>query len=48
MCIGLEFMFLFMVIPGLNSLGRNINVCFRPLINELSRLWSFRALIYKV
>jgi hypothetical protein len=35
MCMRLEFIFLFMVIPGPNSLGQNIDVCLRPLIDEL-------------
>jgi hypothetical protein len=41
-----EFMFLSMVIPGFNSLGWNIDVCLRPLIDELKHLWSSRALTY--
>ena len=36
MCMRLEFMFLSMVIPGPSSPGRNIDVCLRPLINELT------------
>ncbi|KAJ6957470.1 hypothetical protein NC653_039429 [Populus alba x Populus x berolinensis] len=35
MCMGLEFIFLSMVIPGLSSPGRNIDVCLRSLIDEL-------------
>ena len=34
-CMRLEFMFLSTVIPGPNSLGRNIDFCLRPLIDEL-------------
>jgi hypothetical protein len=34
----LEFMFLSMVIPGPNSSGQNIDVCLRPLIDELKQL----------
>jgi hypothetical protein len=44
----LEFMFLSMVIPGSSSPGRNIDVCFRPLIDELTQLWSFGALTYDI
>jgi hypothetical protein len=36
MCMRLEFMFLSTVIPGLSSLGQNIDVCPRPLIDELT------------
>jgi hypothetical protein len=35
MCIRPTFMFLSMVILDPNSLGRNIDVCLRPLIDEL-------------
>jgi len=35
MCMRPEFMFLSTVIPGPNSRGRNIDVCLRPLIDEL-------------
>jgi len=35
MCIRPTFMFLSMVIPDPNSLGRNIDVCLRPLIDGL-------------
>jgi len=48
MCMRLEFMFLSMVIPNSNSLGWNIDVCLRPLIDELTQLWSSRALTYDV
>jgi hypothetical protein len=41
-------MFLFTVIPDPNSLSRNINVCLRPLIDELTQLWSSDALTYDV
>jgi hypothetical protein len=40
-----EFMFLSTVIPGL---GLNIDVCLRPLIDELTRLWSSGALTYDI
>jgi hypothetical protein len=45
MCIRLELMFLFTVIPGPNSPGWNIDVCLRPLIDELALLWSSGNLI---
>jgi hypothetical protein len=38
MCMRLGFMFLSMVIPSSNSLGWNIDVCLRPLIDELTQL----------
>ena len=41
-------MFLSMVIPGQSSPGRNIDVCLRPLIDELTQLWSSGALIYDI
>jgi len=41
-------MFLSMVIPGPSSPGRNIDICLRPLINELTQLWSSRALTYDI
>ena len=41
-------MFSSMVIPGPNNPGHNINVCLRPLIDELKQLWSSRALTYDV
>jgi len=44
MCMRLEFMFLSMVIPGPSSPGWNIDVCFRPLIDELTQLWSSEVL----
>jgi len=37
-----------MVIPGLSSPGRNIDVCLRPLIDELTQLWSSKALNYDI
>jgi hypothetical protein len=48
MCMRPEFMFLSMVIPGPSSLVRNIDVCLRPLIDELAQLWSSRALTYDI
>ena len=41
-------MFLSMVMPGPSSLGRNIDVCLRPLIDELTQLWFSRALTYNI
>jgi len=46
MCMRPEFMFLSMIIPSPNSLVWNIDVCLRPLIDELKQLWSSRALAY--
>ena len=48
MCMRSEFMFLFTVISGLSSPGRNIDVCFRPLIDELAQLWFSGFLIYDI
>jgi len=48
MCMRLEFMFLSMVIPGPSSPGQNIDVCLRPLIDELMQLWSSGALTYDI
>jgi len=36
MCIRLEFMFLSTIIPGPSSPSRDINVCLRSLIDELT------------
>jgi len=41
-------MSLSMVIPGMSSPGRNIDVCLSPLIDELTQLWSSRALTYDI
>jgi len=43
-----EFMFLSTVIPGPKSPRRNIDVCLRPLIDELAQLWSSGALTYDI
>jgi hypothetical protein len=43
-----KFMFLSMVIPGPSNPGRNIDVCLRPLIDELTQLWSSGALTYDI
>jgi hypothetical protein len=48
MCMKLEFMFLSTVIPGPSSPGRNIDVCLRPLIDELVQLLSSGALTYDI
>jgi hypothetical protein len=47
-CMRLEFMFLSMVIPSPSISGRNIDVYLRPLIDELTQLWSSRALTYDI
>jgi hypothetical protein len=41
-------MFLSMVIPGPSSPRWNIEVCLRPLIDELTQLWSSEALTYDI
>jgi len=41
-------MFLSMVIPSPSSPGRNKDVCLRPLIDELTQLWSSGALTYDI
>ena len=43
-----EFMFLSTIIPDPSSLDRNIDVCLRPLIDELTQLWSSGALTYDI
>jgi len=48
MCMRSEFMFLSIVIPSPSSPGRNIDVCLRPLIDELTQLWSSGALTYDI
>ncbi|KAL9362689.1 hypothetical protein Peur_045474 [Populus x canadensis] len=48
MCMRPEFIFLSMVILGPSSPGRNIDVCLRPLIDELTQLWSSGALTYDI
>jgi len=48
MCMRPEFMFLSMVIPDPSSPGRNIDVYLRPLIDELTQLWSSKALTYDI
>jgi hypothetical protein len=41
MCMRPEFMFLSTVIPSPSSPGRNIDVCLRPLIDELTEFIKF-------
>jgi len=41
-------MFLSTIIPSPSSPSRNIDVCLRPLIDELTQLWSSGALIYDI
>ena len=48
MCMRLEFMFLSTIILGSSSPGWNIDVCLRPLIDELTQLWSSGALTYDI
>ena len=48
MCMRPEFVFLSTVILGMSSPGRNINVYLRPLIDELTQLWSSGALTYDI
>ena len=48
MCMRPKFMFLYMVIPGPSSPVCNIDVCLRPLIDELAQLWSSGALTYDI
>jgi hypothetical protein len=39
-CMKYEFMFLCLVIPGLEHSGVHLNVMLRPLIEELKKLWE--------
>jgi len=48
MCMRPEFIFLSMVIPGPSSSGWNIDVCLRPLMDELTQLWSSASLTYDI
>jgi len=48
MYMRLKFMFLSTVIPSPNSPDWNIDVCLRLLIDELTLLWSSRALTYDI
>jgi len=46
MCMRPEFMFLSNIIPSPSTPGQNIDVFLRPLIDELTQLWSSGALTY--
>jgi len=48
MCMRPKFMFLSLVIPGPSSPVRNIDVCLRPLIDELAQLWFSGTLTYDI
>jgi hypothetical protein len=43
-----EFRFLSTIIPDPNNLDQNIDVFFQSLIDELTQLWSSRALTYDI
>jgi hypothetical protein len=40
LCMKYEFMFLCLIVPGLDHPGPNLNVMLRPLIDELKELWN--------
>jgi hypothetical protein len=40
LCIKYEYIFLCLIIPGLDHPGTNINVMLNPLIEELKQLWE--------
>jgi hypothetical protein len=40
LCMKYEFMFLCLVIPGLDHPGPKLNVMLKPLIDELKELWN--------
>jgi hypothetical protein len=40
LCMKYEFMFLCLVVPGLDHPGPKINMMLKPLINELKELWN--------
>ncbi|XP_074378057.1 uncharacterized protein LOC141719578 [Apium graveolens] len=46
MCMKKPFMFMTDIVPGPNSTGKYINVCLRPLIDELKILWNTGVKIY--
>jgi len=48
MCMRSEFMFLSTIIPGPSRPGQNIDVCLRPLIDELTQLSSSEASTYDI
>jgi hypothetical protein len=39
LCIKFEFMFLCLIVPGMEAPGPRINVILKPLIEELKQLW---------
>jgi hypothetical protein len=39
LCMKFEFMFLCLIVPGLEAHGPQINVILKPLIEELKQLW---------
>jgi hypothetical protein len=44
LCMRYEFMFLCLVVPGLDHPRRKLNVMQRPLIDELNELWKIMTL----
>jgi hypothetical protein len=40
LCMKYEYMFLCLIIPGLDHPGSRINVLLKPLIEELKQLWQ--------
>ncbi|XP_074323434.1 uncharacterized protein LOC141660353 [Apium graveolens] len=40
MCMKKPYMFMTDIVPGPNSIGKDINVCLRPLIDKLKILWN--------
>jgi hypothetical protein len=40
LCMKYEFMFLCLIVPGLDHPGSKLNVMLRPLIDELKELWN--------
>ncbi|XP_074356744.1 uncharacterized protein LOC141696513 [Apium graveolens] len=46
MCMKKPYMFMTDIVPGPNSIGKDINVCLRPLIDELKILWNTRVKTY--
>jgi len=48
MCMRPKFMFFIYGHTRIEQSERNIDVCLRPLIDELTQLWSSRALTYDI
>ena len=48
MCLKRQYIFLNMIIPGLKSPGRNIDVFLIPLIEQLKQLWGVGVNTYDV